>query len=74
MTNKIEVILASPTPQCSTQDLRVEALLVFADFRCVAVRSDVRGVDVDYGDLSGFIESGLLLSQQLISKHSWGAQ
>lgn len=44
-----------PTPECSTQDLRVEAFLVFADLRRVAVGSDVSGVDVDHRDLSGFV-------------------
>lgn len=43
------------TPECRTQDLGVEALLVFADLRCVAVRPDVGGIDVDHGDFSGFV-------------------
>lgn len=60
-----------PTPECSTQDLRVEAFLVFADLWGVAVGSDVGRVDVDHRDLSGFVQPGLLLPQQLISKHGW---
>lgn len=58
------------TPERSTQDFRVEALLVFADLRRVAVRPDVGRVDVDHGDLPGFVQPGLLLLllQQLIRK------
>ncbi len=43
------------TPECSTQDLGVEAFLVFADLWCVTVGSDVGRVDIDHRDLSGFV-------------------
>lgn len=45
----------SLTPERSTQDLRVEAFLVFADFWRVTVGSDVRRVDIDNRDLPGFV-------------------
>ena len=59
------------TPECRTQNLRVEAFLVFADLWRVAVGSDVGGIHVDHRDFPGFVESGLLLPQQLIRKHGW---
>lgn len=53
------------TPQSSTENLRVEALLVFPDLRGVAVGTDVGGVDVHHRDLPGFVQLGLLLPEQL---------
>lgn len=43
------------TPECSTQDLRVEPLLVFADLWCVALRAGVDRVDVHHRTLSGWV-------------------
>lgn len=40
------------TPQCSTQDLRVEPLLIFADLWRVALRAGVDWINVDHGSLS----------------------
>ena len=57
------------TPESSTQDLRVEPLLVLADLGGVAVRSDVGGVHVHHLVLSGLVESGLLLPLELNCKH-----
>ena len=57
------------TPESGTQDLRVEALLVLADLRRVAVGPDVGGVDVHHRNLSGLAQSGLLLPHQLIGEH-----
>lgn len=45
------------TPQCSTQDLGVEPLLVLADLWCVALRPSVDGVNVDHGAFSGRVRS-----------------
>lgn len=58
------------TPQSRAQDFGVEALLVLADLRRVAVRPDVGRVDVDHRDLPGLVEPRLLLLvlQQLVSK------
>ncbi|KAF3836405.1 hypothetical protein F7725_028963 [Dissostichus mawsoni] len=56
-------VLGSTTMACGscTEDLRVEAFLVFADLGRVAVRPDVGRVNIDYGDLSGLVEPRLLL-------------
>lgn len=43
------------TPECSTQDLRVEPLLVFADLWCVALRASVDWVNVHHRALSGWV-------------------
>lgn len=40
------------TPQCSTQDLRVEPLLIFADLWCVALRASVNRINVNHRSLS----------------------
>lgn len=53
------------TPQSSTQYLRVEALLILPYLRGVTVGTDVGGVHVHHGDLPGFVQLGLLLSEQL---------
>lgn len=36
------------TPECCTQDLRVESLLVFADLWRIALRASVDRVNVDH--------------------------
>lgn len=53
------------TPQSSTEYLRVEALLVLPYLRGVTVGADVGRVHVHHGDLPGFVQLGLLLSEQL---------
>lgn len=40
------------TPQCSTQDLRVEPLLIFADLWRVALRASVNRINVNHRSLS----------------------
>lgn len=40
---------SSLTPESSTEDLRVESLLVFADFRSVTNWTSVGGIDIDHG-------------------------
>lgn len=49
------------TPQCRTQDLGVETLLVFADFWRVAVRPDIGGIDVNDGNFPCLVQSSLFL-------------
>lgn len=40
------------TPQCGTQDLRVEPLLIFADLWRVALRASVNRINVNHRSLS----------------------
>lgn len=54
------LLCKSLTPECGAEDLRVEAFLVFAYLWRVAVGTDVGGIHVDHGDLSGLVESRLL--------------
>lgn len=56
---------AGLTPESSTEDLRVEALLVLADLGGVAVGADVGGVHVHHRDLACLVQLGLLLPEQL---------
>lgn len=53
------------TPESSTEDLGVEALLVLADLGGVAVGTDVGGVHVHHRDLARLVQLGLLLPEQL---------
>lgn len=42
------------TPECCTQDFRVEPLLVFADLGCVIRRAGVGGINIHHRSFSHF--------------------
>ena len=59
------------TPESSTQDLRVEPLLVLADLRRVAGRARVDRVDVDNGAFTGRVGLQRVCQASIRPKCCW---